>query len=181
MAMTLQQAIDYARAPTGAPYGVEIYGVLSMHEDLGIRMSGSAESPKITFRSDLPLLNWGPATFRSGGLFDSLFAQPPQVPGFSTRGQGGITFGAGGTGGTPFSVDLSVRRNPGSRLLNFLSAGPTVQIEIDKLSAAGTASDGVTLNAVEDGVFVRAIGPSVRDHAQNAFYVLTIVAVAREG
>ena len=181
MPMTLQQCIDYAIAPTDpTPYGLETWGVISMHEDDGILMAGSTAFPKFTFRADLPLLNWGPATFRRGGLVGSWARQPHQVPGFSTRGEGGITFGAGGTGGTPFTVDLSVRRDPGSGPLSFLF-GPSVQIEIDKLSAAGTPVDGVTLNAVEDGAFVRAIGPSVRDHARRASYTFTMVVFARIG
>jgi hypothetical protein len=180
MAMTLQQAIDYAIAPTDpTTYGLETPCVISMHEDQGWRMSASAGFPNFTFRTDLPLLNWGPATFRGGGWVDN-WLRPHQVPGFSTRGQGGISFGVGGTGGTPFPVDLSVRRDPGYAPLSFL-LGPSVQIEIDKLSAAGTATDGVTLNAVEDGALVRAVGPSVRDHARTASYTFTMAVFPRIG
>jgi hypothetical protein len=59
--------------------------------------------------------------------------------------------------------------------------GPSVQIEIDILSAAGTATGGVTLNAVEVGALVRAVGPSVRDPARNASYTFTMVVWARIG
>jgi hypothetical protein len=80
------------------------------------------------------------------------------VPGFSTSGTGRHLLWRWGIGGTPFPVDLSVRWDPGYAPFNFL-LGPSVQIETDKLSAAGTATDGVTLNAVEDGALVRGRRP----------------------
>jgi hypothetical protein len=48
-------------------------------------------------------------------------------------------------------------------------------MEIEKLSGpGGTATSGVTLETVEDGALLRAVGPSVRDPASNASYTLTI-------
>jgi len=56
-----------------------------------------------------------------------------------------------------------------------------VQIQIETLSAAGAATDGVTLDAVEDEALVRAVGPSVRDHTINASYTFTILVVPHLG
>jgi hypothetical protein len=180
MAMTLQQAIDYAIAPTDpTPFGLQAHGVISMHEDDGTVMVGTATYPNFTFRPDLPLLNWGPATIRSGGLLSKWLGQA-QVPGFSTRGQGGVTLNVALGNATAMPIHLSVRRDPGWRL-SFLGAGATVHIEIDKLSGAGTATDGVTIKAVEDGAFVRALGPSLRDPARNASYTFTILVWPRIG
>jgi hypothetical protein len=184
MAMTLQQAIDYAIAPTDpTPFGLETYSVISLHDDegAGTLMSGVAGFPNFTFRQDLPLLNWGPATISRGGLVGGGWFAPTQVPGFSTRGQGGTTLTPGTGGGAPIPIDLSVRRNPGRLNWSFLGLGPSVQIEIDILTAAGTATGGVTLNAVEDGALVRAVGPSVRDPARTASYTFTMVVWARIG
>lgn len=156
MAMTLQQAIDYALAPTDpTPYGLDTWAAISMHEDSGAVMSANAGDSDITVRADLPLLNWGPATFRRDGLVGNWFRQP-QVPGFSTRGLGGISLSHAGGG---ISVDLSVRRDPGRPPFNFL-LGPSVQIEIERLSAAGAAIDGVTLNAGEDGTLCAPSAPA---------------------
>jgi hypothetical protein len=179
MGMTLQQAIDYAIAPTDpTPYGLEATGVISMHDDDGTVMLGVASFPNFTFRPDLPLLNWGPATIRR--LTGNWFGQA-QVPGFSTRGQGGMTLNPGLGHPTAIPIDLSVRRDPGWPSLSFLGFGPTVHIEIDKLSGAGTATGGVTLKAVEDGELVRAVGPSVRDPASNASYTCAVFVMARIG
>jgi hypothetical protein len=181
MAMTLQQAIDYAIAPTDpTPYGLEAHGVISMHDDAGTVMVGAATFPNFTFRPDLPLLNWGPATIRRGGLVGGWLG-PAQVPGFSTRGQGGMNLNMGLGSGTAMPIDLSVRRDPGHPSLSFLGLGPSVHIEIDKLSGAGTATDGVTLKAVENGALVRAVGPSVHNPASNASYTFTILVWARIG
>ena len=46
---------------------------------------------------------------------------------------------------TPTAIDISVRRDPGVKILRFLGLGPSVQIEIDKLPVlGGTATSGVT-------------------------------------
>ena len=197
--MTLQQAIDYAAAPPPETleYGIEVLATISMHDDDGTVMVGSPEYPAFTFRPNLPLLNWGPATISPGGLLGTVnrvagrhWFTPTQVPGFSTRGQGGLTFRVA-TGDvvplpTDLKIDLSVRRSPGlpylgSPHLSPLGSGPSVQIQIDTLSAAGAATDGVTLDAVEDGALVRAVGPSVRDHTSNASYTFTIFVMPHLG
>ena len=85
-------------------------------------------------------------------------------------------------GGTSIPIDVSVRRDPGLPFLRFVGLGPSVQIEIEKLSGpGGTATSGVTLNAVEDGALLRAVGPSVRDPANNASYTVTIFVFGRPG
>jgi hypothetical protein len=177
MAQTLQEAIDYATAPTDpTPFGLETWSLISMHDDEETLMYANPGFPNFTFRPDLPLLNWGPVTFRSGGLVGH-WVRPTQIPGFSTRGQGGITLQGSGAS---ISIDFSVRRDPGRSPFNVLFR-PSIQIEIDKLSAAGTPTDGVTLNAVEDGALVRAVGPSLRDPASRASYTFTIRVWARIG
>lgn len=86
-------------------------------------------------------------------------------------------------GGTPIPIDVSVRRDPGLlRFLIFPGLGPSVQMEIEKLSGpGGTATSGVTLEAVEDGALLRAVGPSMRDPASNASYTVTIWIGGRPG
>jgi hypothetical protein len=188
MAMTLQEAIDFASVNADtAEYGIEVHGGISLHEDSGLVLLGGAHFPTFTYRPDLPLLNWGPATFRIGGLFRSWLGTTRPVPGFSTRGLGGMTLDVGpGTGGgaptaNAMTVDLSVRRDPGRPGWNAFGLGPSVYIEIETLSAAGAATGGVTLKAVEDGALVRAVGPSVRDPAANASYTFTIITFGRPG
>ncbi len=188
--MTLQEAINYAIAPpVPTPYGLEVDGVISMHDDDGTVMFGSADFPAFTFRQDLPLLNWGQvATIQPFGAryFPSGWLPPAQVPGFSTRGQGGLELNVATSSVVPLAIttkiDLSVRRNPGSPSPygRFL-VGPSIQIEIETLSAAGTATDGVTLQAVQDGSLLRAVGPSVRTHASRASYTFTIFVHPRIG
>ena len=83
---------------------------------------------------------------------------------------------------TPTPVDVSVRRDPGVAILKFLGLGPSVQIEIEKLTAlGGTATTGVTLQAVEDGALLRAVGPSLRDPATLASYTVTLMVWRRIG
>ena len=140
-----------------------------MHDDSDTVLVGSATTlaggAGPTFRSDLPLLNWAPATIGFGGVVSSWFNRP--VPGFSTRGLGGfdLSVGLDPSGIAPPSspIDSSVRLDQGRPGLSFLGFGPlSVQIEIEKLSAlGGTATGGATLKAVEDGALLRAVGPSI--------------------
>lgn len=188
--MTLQEAINYAASPPDpTPNGLEVESVISMHDDDGTVMFGSAGFPAFTFRQNLPLLNWGGVeTIEPFGAryFPNGWLPPAQVPGFSTRGQGGLELDVATSSVVPLAtttkIDLSVRRNPGSPspYLRFW-AGASIQIEIETLSAAGTATDGVTLQAVQDGALVRAVGPSVRTHASNASYTFTIFVFPRPG
>jgi hypothetical protein len=189
MAMTLQEAIDFASVHADTdPYGIECYATISMHDDSDTVLFGGAMFPTFTFRPDLPLLNWGTATIGGGGASIGIggWFRRAQVPGFSTRGLGGTTLNvATGTAvplPTPIPIDLSVRRDPGFHYLSFMGLGPSVQIEIEKLSGpGGTATDGVTLKAAEDGALLRAVGPSLRDPTNSASYTVTLYAVTRIG
>jgi hypothetical protein len=54
-------------------------------------------------------------------------------------------------------MDFSIRRDPGIPILQWLRGGPSVQIEIE------AGANTVTLNADEDGLYVRAVGPSIEN------------------
>lgn len=192
MAMTLQEAIEWASVPRyETQYGTETAFTVSMHEDSNAVLAGQEvfetygpgePGGKPTFHPDLPLLDWGPASIDRGlTRVASWFNRP--VPGFSTRGQGGMMLNVAVGGGAAIPVDVSVRRDSGPfPFLSFLGLGPSVQIEIEKLSGpGGTATGGVTLKAVEDGGLLRAVGPSVRDPASNASYTVTIFVFGRPG
>lgn len=135
-----------------------------------------------TFRSDVPLRNWGTGTGtinQPGSVVGRLFNRT--IPGFSTRGQGGFQMDVAAATAVPlataFPVDVSVRRDSSSAFLRFLGLGPSVQIEIEKLTAlggAGTPTSGVTLQATEDGALLRAVGPSLRDPTNSASYTVTL-------
>ena len=192
MAMTLQEAINSAIANANYEYGTMTLFTVSMHDDSDAVLVDSElfetygpDEPggKPTFHPDLPLLNWGPATIDPGRAVTGRWFGTPPVPGFSTRGQGGMTLNVAAGGGTSIPVDVSVRRDPGVlRFLSFPGLGPSVQIEIEKLSGpGGTATSGVTLKAVEDGALLRAVGPSMRDPARNASYTVTILSTGRPG
>jgi hypothetical protein len=184
--MRLQEAIDFASVHADTdPYGIECYATISMHDDSDTVLFGGAMFPTFTFRRDLPLLNWGTATIGGGGVSIGVgsWFRTAQVPGFSTRGLGGTTLNvATGTAvplPTPIPIDLSVRRDPG--YLRFLGWGASVQIEIEVLGAGGAVTRGVQLKAAEDGALLRAVGPSLRDPANNASYTVTLYAVTRIG
>jgi hypothetical protein len=164
----------------------------TVHEDSETVLAGFAwfetyapgePGGKPTFHPDLPLRNWGPATIDPVRAVTGRWFERPPVPGFSTRGQGGMMLNAAAGGGTPIPIDVSVRRDPGLlRFLSFPGLGPSVQMEIEKLSGpGGTATSGVTLKAVEDGALLRAVGPSVRDPASRASYTVTIWVGGRPG
>jgi hypothetical protein len=190
MAMTLQEAIDFASVPSPQKqYGTITQFTVSMHDDSHAVMVddesfeeyGPGQGGKQTFHPDLPLRDWGPATIDRGRAFTGRWFSTP-VPGFSTRGQGGMTLKAAAGNVAQIPIDVSVRRDPGLSYLSFLGLGPSVQMEIEKLPApGGTATSGVTLKVVEDGALLRAVGPSMRDPASNASYTLTIVVVGRPG
>ena len=191
MAMTLQQAIDTAVARiAAAPFGIEVLITVSMHDDEHAVLVGDAFGLSDMFRPDLPLLNLGgTATFAGGGAAGhGWFARGPS-PGFSTRGLGpGQGAGASmvvvqGTGqGTAIPIDFSVRKDPGIPWLHALGRGPSVQIEIERIPAAGgTPTGGVKLDVVEDGALLRAVGPSLQDPARQASYTATILVFDRIG
>jgi hypothetical protein len=197
MAMTLQQAIDFAtNPPVTAQFGIEVAITVTMHDDAGDVLVGDAFGLSSMFRPDLPLLNLGgTATIAHGGAGattgrGSLFTRGP-APGFSTRGLGpgdgaGASLGVvrGANSGATIPIDFSVRSDPGIPWLSFLGMGPGVQIEIEKLSApapGGTATSGILLQAAEDGALLRAVGPSLQDAARRASYTATILVWERIG
>jgi hypothetical protein len=173
-AMSLQDAIQQAlNFLTSASANSRVEVTLSMLDDARVVLYGIAVP---VFNTDLPPLGAETATLATdtstttgkGGWFTR---QP--TPGFSTRGDtpGPYTnllwespdFGPSGQ----IPMQFSVRRDPGVPILRWVRGGPTVQIEIE---ASGHA---VTLNAVEDGAFLRAVGASVKDPARRAYYVVT--------
>jgi hypothetical protein len=185
MGMRLQDAIDFATVPANSqPYGLDTYVVVTMHDERDTVLVGTALT-SATFRTNLPLQNWGTATISKPGSWASKWFNRP-IPGFSTRGQGGLQMGVAAATAVPlataFPADVSVRRDSGVSFLSFLGLGPSVQIEIEKLTApGGTATSGVTLQATEDGELLRAVGPSLRDPADSAAYTVTLNVWTRIG
>ena len=177
MGMRLQDAINFAINPANHPNGLNTFIVVTMHDESNMVLVGYTSSTA-TFRSDLPLQNWGTGTIsQRGSIVSRWFSRP--IPGFSTRGQGGLQMDVAPASFspplTPIPIDVSVRRDPGLPALAFLGLGPSVQIEIEKLTApGGTVASGVTLQATEDGALIRAIGPSLRDPANRASYTVTL-------
>lgn len=197
--MTLQEALDFASVHADTDeFGIEVAATISMHDDAGDVLVGGAFGLSSMFRRDLPLLNWGMATIGGGGVTTTTgrggrFMREP-APGFSTRGLGPgdgagaslgvVTTGSGAGIGTTIPIDFSVRKDPGIAWLSFLGMGPSVQIEIERLSApapAGTATAGIKVEAAENGSLLRGIGPSLQDPARSASYTVTIVAFTRPG
>ncbi len=116
------------------------------------------------------------------------------APGFSTRGLGlgdgagaslrEVSTGSGAGVGTSIPIDFSVRKDPGITWASFLGMGPSVQIEIERLSApapGGTATAGTKVAAAENGSLLRGVGPSLQDPARSASYTVTIVTFSRPG
>jgi hypothetical protein len=174
MAMGLEdaiaQALDFL---TRFPDGSRVEVTLSIHDDSGIVLYGIANP---LFKTDLPPLGAETATLApdittttgKGGLFTR---QP--TPGFTTRGDtpGPYTNllreSPNFSGSTQIKMEFSVRRDPGIPILRWVRGGPTVQIEIE------ASGHDVTLNADEDGAFLRAVGASVKDPARRAYYIVT--------
>ncbi len=193
MAMTLQEAIDFAIAPpTPNLYGIEVAVTISMHDDEGSVLVGGASGLTSMFRPDVPLLNWGTGTIGGGGATTTIGGRwKGPAPGFSTRGLGpgdgasgslGVVVGTGY--GTSIPIDFSVRLDPGIPWVSFLGYGPSVQIEIETLSApapGGTAVFGIKLEAAEDGALLRAVGPSLQDTSRRASYTATLFVFPRIG
>jgi hypothetical protein len=178
MSIGLQEGIDFANSRNSV-----VQVVISMHEASGVVLFGFA-SP--TVRPDVPLQNTAVTII---GWFTRL------VPGFSTRGNppagpnlqtnqfvaSDRTTPAPPTQtqrfrfDQPIPIDFSVRRDPGLAILRWFRRAPSIQIEIETLSApGGTVINGVTLNAVEDGVLLRAVGASVHNPGLNAAYTVTL-------
>jgi hypothetical protein len=168
MPMRLQEAIEYARDNANAPTGLIIGATITMHDDRGTVLWGSAAP---IFLSDVPLRNWGPA--RIG--FTSSWLRPREpAPGFSTRGQpDAARLNFTSTPPPAIPIDFSVRREPGVVEFDVPRLGPRIQMEVETL-AGNTASGGVTLEAAEDGALLRAIGPSIHNPASIGSCTVTI-------
>jgi hypothetical protein len=191
MGMRLQDAIDFALDPANSQsqFGLDAVIEVTMHDETDTVLAGGPPTLQtLTFRSDVPLRNWGTATISlpAGSVVSKWFNR--QIPGFSTRGQGGLMMNVVAASTVPLAtatpVDVSVRRDPGVAILRFLGLGPSVQIEIEKLTAlgpGGTVTTGVTLQATEDGALLRAVGPSLRDPATLASYTVTVFVMRRIG
>jgi hypothetical protein len=93
------------------------------------------------------------------------------TPGFSTRdadlGGPDDNYYLAVPGNQKTLMDFSVRRDPGVPIMQWVRGGPSVQIEIEAVPRA------VTLNAEEDGMYVRAVGPSIADPSHRAVYSVT--------
>lgn len=183
MRSSLRDAIDWAIQNSPGTYGVEAYVTLSMHDDQGWVVYGIARP---AFVADLPLRG-GIATIDTGGTkagISGWFTRQP-TPGFTTRNPPydyghsqtnyyltSQNYAIGGDGSFDTNqrtaMDFSVRRDPGIPMLQWLRGGPSVQIEIE----AGPKA--LTLNADEDGLFLRAVGQSLVDPARRAIYTVTL-------
>src|SRR5215471_18106800 len=184
MPVRLQDAIDAARAP-GSTVSWDAYAVISMHDSAGVVYYGLSRA---SFRPDLPLQN-APAT-----IAPAMIARPQSwvsrwpaqaIPGFSSRGY----FTEDDTNlfwaSNRFSVTavqwflftdaipmwFSIRLDPGiSPFLSRAGFGPSIQIEIETFADAARTNQlrGILLNAVEDGVLLRAEGDSLENPGQKA-------------
>jgi hypothetical protein len=158
MAIALEQAIALASEP------VEAYAIISMHDNIGVVAVGGATP---TFRADLPLLNWGgQATFAAGGFSSTIGGwakHQGQVPGFSTRGDGGthqLVWPGAAPGQPQLTIDFSVRLDPGYVFGRF-GLGSQIQMEIERLGPGGAVEDGIQVTATQDGPLLRAMGPTL--------------------
>ncbi len=179
MVIGLQAGIDLANSRP-----CWVIATISMHDASGDRVLFGRAAP--TVRPDVPLLS-APARF--GGLRRFRWIQ---APGFSTRGDQPISQTADQLANQllvsarlsgppqspqpfrydqPISIDFSVRRDPGLPFLTLFGGGPSIQVEIELLNPPGP---GVTLNTVEDGVLLRAVGRSLLDQTLDASYTVTL-------
>lgn len=179
----LRDAIDWAAQNAPGTYGVEAYVTMSMHDDHGFVVYGIARP---AFVADLALRGTTATIDRGTGAttgVGSWFTRQP-ASGFTTRnayydyGHTQTNYYAASDsysiGSGAFDTDqrtgmeFTIRRDPGLPFMQWVRGGPSVQIEIE----AGPKE--LTLNADEDGFFVRAVGPSLVDPANRAFYTVTL-------
>ena len=146
---------------------------MSMHDADGPVLWGVAVAP---FVPDLPLRG-APATLDTSSTTTGIghwFTRQP-TPGFSNRGAAPGEFdknyyqAVNDPHMTPMFI--SVRRDPGVPILQWVRGGPAVQVEIE----AGPRA--VTLNADEDGLYLRAVGPSIEDGSHGAAYTVSLSSV----
>lgn len=176
--MSLSDAIDSSRQVAGGPQGYcRVYVTMSMHMAepggwWGTVLAGFAQTE---WFSDLPPRGTTATIAGIGGATTGIgqwFTRQP-TPGFSTRGLTGYPAGTNyyqpvNDPHTTTPMDFSVRRDPGIPLFRGIRGGPSVQIEIE------AGSNAVTLNAEEDGLFLRAVGPSIVDPSHRAIYTVTL-------
>jgi hypothetical protein len=179
----LRDAIDWANQNAPGTYGVEAYVTMSMHDDYGFVVYGIARP---AFVADLAPLDTTATIERETSATTGIrhwFTRQP-TPGFTTRGayydyghtdtnyyatSGSYSIGSGGFDTTQrTAMDFSIRRDPGIPILQWTRGGPSVQITID------SGPKTLTLNASEDGLFVRADGPSLVDPTHRAMYTVTL-------
>lgn len=182
MAMSLSDAIANGIQIASQPSnGSEAFVIMTMHDAEGPVLYGVARP---LFVSDLALRgSTGTGTIGGGGKsgVGGWFTRQP-TPGFSSRGRTGFesehyyltNLSAGTYPYQPFNtnqrtaMDFSVRRDPGIPLLQWIRGGPSIQIEIE------AGAKAVTLNAEEDGLYLRATGPSIEDPSHRAGYTVTL-------
>jgi hypothetical protein len=179
--MSLQAAIEQSIRTAPGTYGSEAFVTMSMHDAEGPVLYGISRP---IFVADLPprgvtaTIGGGSKTTGIGHWFTK---QP--TPGYTSRnspygyGQADYylssqKFDAGYQ--QPFvnnqrvAMDFSVRRDPGIPFLQWIRGGPTVQIEIE------VGPTAVTLDATEDGLYLRAVGPSIEDPNHRAIYTVSL-------
>jgi hypothetical protein len=156
MALSLQDAITQSIGFGGSALADV---KMSMHDADGPVLLGAAIAP---FVPDLALRG-GTATLASSSTTTGIghwFTRQP-TPGFSTRGAvpGDAEKNYYQVVNDPHVtlMDISLRRDPGIPIMQWVRGGPSVQIEIE----AGPRS--VTLAADEDGLYLRAVAPSIVD------------------
>ncbi len=179
--MSLRDAIEESINLPPPNSGSEVFVTLSMHDAEGPVLYGKARP---IFVADLPPRGTT-ATIGGGSSstgIGSWFAKQP-TPGYTSRnspygyGQEDFylssqKFDAGYQ--QPFvsnkrvAMDFSVRRDPGTPFFRWLRGGPTVQIEIE------VGPTAVTLDAAEDGLYLRAVGPSIEDPNHRAIYTVSL-------
>lgn len=175
--MSLQEAISKSIQEGGG----RAFITMSMHDADGPVLWGRGETAE--FVADLPLRG-ATATISGGGSTTGIghwFTRQP-TPGFTTRGaapgasvsnfySSSQTLGVTTPAFDPNQrklMNISLRRDPGIPILQWIRGGPSVQIEIE------AGANAVTLNADEDGPYLRAAGPSIEDPTHRAIYTVTL-------
>jgi hypothetical protein len=182
--MSLRDAIEESIRTAPGTYGSEAWITLSMHDAEGPVLYGIARPqfiPDLALRGTTGPVTIGGGSSSTTGIGHWFTRQP--TPGYSTRGVTGYYpntnyYLSSGTAGTypfqPFNtnqktqMDFSIRRDPGIPILQWLRGGPSVQIEIE------AGANAVTLNADEDGLYLRAVGPSIENPSHRAIYTVTL-------
>jgi hypothetical protein len=170
MALSLGDAIAQSMQAGDALAGIR----MSMHDADGPVLWGVANA---RFVPDLPLRDAPVRVERSTTATTGLghwFTRQP-TPGFSTRGaapgDAEDNYYLAVPDNQKTLMDISVRRDPGVPIMQWARGGPNVQIEIE------AGANSVTLNADEDGLYLRALGPSIADLSHRAVYTVTLASL----